>query len=156
MKLAVIPGSFDPVTLGHVDLIRRAADLFDRVIVAAMINPDKQYRFTSEERVAFLRDALEELSNVSVDYSEEMLYAYVTRVGADAIVKGIRNGKDAEYELWMAAYNAEHAPQCETVFLPADKQLERVSSTEVKRLAKEEENISALVTPMVARALQKS
>ena len=156
MKLAVIPGSFDPVTLGHVDIIRRAAVLFDKVVVAAMINAEKQYRFTAEERIAFLKDAVADLPNVTVDYSEEMLYAYVTRLGACAIVKGIRNGKDSEYEMWMAEYNREHAPTCDTLLLPADKSLSEVSSTAIKRMAQEGNDITALVTPMVAAALQKS
>ncbi len=156
MKLAVIPGSFDPVTLGHVDIIRRTAELFDKVIVAAMINADKQYRFTAEERISFLRDAVSHIPNVTVDYSEEMLYAYVTRLGACAIVKGIRNGKDADYELWMAEFNREHAPQCDTLLLPADKSLNEISSSAVKRMAEEGQDITALVTPKVAAALRKS
>lgn len=156
MKLAVVPGSFDPVTLGHVDIIRRAAVLFDKVIVAAMINAEKQYYFTAKERIAFLEDAVADLANVTVDYSEEMLYAYVTRLGACAIVKGVRNGKDSEYEMWMAEYNREHAPDCDTLLLPADKSLTEVSSTAIKKMAKEGQDITALVTPMVAAALQKS
>ena len=156
MKLAVVPGSFDPVTLGHVDIIRRAAVLFDKVVVAAMINAEKQYHFTAEERIAFLKDAVADLPNVTVEYSEEMLYAYVTRLGACAIVKGIRNGKDSEYEMWMAEYDREHAPTCDTLLLPADKELTAVSSTEVKRLAEEGQDITSLVTPMVAAALKKS
>ncbi len=155
MKLAVVPGSFDPVTLGHVDIIRRAAILFDQVVVAAMINPEKQYHFTADERLAFLKDALCDLPNVRVEYSEEMLYAYVTRLGACAIVKGIRNGKDADYELWMAEYNREHAPQCDTLLLPADPAMTELSSTAVKQLVQEGKDITALVTPMVAAALQK-
>ena len=156
MKLAVVPGSFDPVTLGHVDIIRRAAVLFDKVIVAAMVNAEKQYYFTVKERIAFLEDAVADLANVTVDYSEEMLYAYVTRLGACAIVKGVRNGKDSEYEMWMAEYNREHAPDCDTLLLPADKSLTEVSSTAIKKMAKEGQDITALVTPMVAAALQKS
>lgn len=156
MKLAVMPGSYDPVTLGHVDIIRRAAVLFDQVIVAAMINAEKQYCFTVEERLAFLRDAVKEIPNVTVEYSEEMLYAYVTRKGACAIVKGVRDGKDTDYEIWMAEYNRQHAPTCDTVLLPADKELTAVSSSEVKQRAKEGQDITAFVTPMVAAALKKS
>ena len=150
-----MPGSYDPVTLGHLDIIQRAAVLFDKVIVAAMINPEKQYHFTSEERISFLKNALKDLPNVSVDYSEEMLYEYVTRTGACAIVKGIRNSKDTEYEIMMAEFNREHAPSCDTLLLPADNALTQVSSTEVKRLANEGKDITALVTPMVAAALMK-
>ena len=155
MRIAVMPGSYDPVTLGHVDIIRRAAVLFDQVIVAAMINAEKQYHFTSEERVAFLKDAVKDLSNVTVEYSEEMLYEFVTRKGACAIVKGIRNSKDTDYEILMADYNRRHAPECDTLLLPADNELTKVSSTDVKRLALEGQDITALVTPMVASALKK-
>lgn len=155
MKIAVVPGSFDPVTLGHVDIIRRASVLFDQVIVAAMINAEKQYHFTAEERIAFLRDAVKDIPNASVEYSEDMLYRFVTDRGACAIVKGIRNGKDSEYEMWMAEYNREHAPGCDTLLLPADKRLSQVSSTAIKQMAKEGQDITALVTPMVAAALSK-
>lgn len=155
MKIAVVPGSFDPVTLGHVDIIRRASVLFDQVIVAAMINAEKQYHFTAEERIAFLRDAVKDIPNASVEYSEDMLYRFVNDRGACAIVKGIRNGKDSEYEMWMAEYNREHAPGCDTLLLPADKRLSQVSSTAIKQMAKEGQDITALVTPMVAAALSK-
>ena len=156
MRIAVMPGSYDPVTLGHIDIIRRASVLFDKVIVAAMINTEKQYYFTAEERISFLEDAVKALENVSVEYSEEMLYQYVTRKGACAIVKGVRDGKDTDYEIWMAEYNRKHAPNCETLLLPADKELTAVSSTEIKRLAKEGQDITSLVTPMVAAALKNS
>ena len=155
MKIAVVPGSFDPVTLGHVDIIRRASVLFDQVIVAAMINPEKQYCFTVEQRISFLKDAVKDLSNVTVEYSEDMLYRFVTEKNACAIVKGIRNGKDSEYEMWMAEYNREHAPNCDTLLLPADKSLAEVSSTAIKQMANDGQDITALVTPMVAAALTK-
>lgn len=149
----MIPGSFDPVTKGHLDIIERAVHLFDRVIVVAMINEKKEYRFSSSERVAFIQDAVKHLENVQVDFFDGMLYDYVIRRQACAIVKGIRDAKDTDYELWMADYNKEHAPGCETVFLPAKKGLEQISSTEVKRRIAAGEDISALVTPMVASAL---
>ena len=155
MKIAVVPGSFDPVTLGHVDIIRRASVLFDQVIVAAMINPEKQYCFTAEQRISFLKDAVKDLSNVTVEYSEDMLYRFVIEKNACAIVKGIRNGKDSEYEMWMAEYNREHAPNCDTLLLPADKSLAEVSSTAIKQMANDGQDITALVTPMVAAALTK-
>ncbi len=155
MKIAVVPGSFDPVTLGHVDIIRRASVLFDKVIVAAMINAEKQYHFTADQRISFLEDAVKDLPNVTVEYSEDMLYRFVTDKGACAIVKGIRNGKDSEYEMWMAEYNREHAPSCDTLLLPADKSLAEVSSTAIKQMAKDGQDITALVTPMVAAALSK-
>ena len=156
-----MPGSYDPVTLGHVDIIRRASVLFDQVIVTAMINAEKQYCFTAEERLSFLKDAVKDMPNVSVEYSEEMLYEYVTRKGGSSfpgrvLPVEIKPGKDTDYEIWMAEYNRAHAPGCDTLLLPADKDLTAVSSTEVKRLAKEGQDITSLVTPMVAAALKKS
>ena len=155
MKTAIVAGSFDPVTLGHVELFRRAAGLFDRIIVGAVVNAEKHYCFTVEQRLEFLKDAVKDIPNVTVEYSDEMLYAYVLRKGACAVVKGVRDGKDTDYEIWMSDYNRQHAPSCDTVLLPADKALTQVSSTEVKRLAQAGKDITAQVTPMVAAALRK-
>ena len=108
-----------------------------------------------EQRLEFLKDAVKDIPNVTVEYSDEMLYAYVLRKGACAVVKGVRDGKDTDYEIWMSDYNRQHAPSCDTVLLPADKALTQVSSTEVKRLAQAGKDITAQVTPMVAAALRK-
>ncbi len=154
MRTAMVSGTFDPVTLGHVDLAERASRLFDQVIMTMMINPNKHDRFPVEQRLAFLRDAVAHLPNVRVDFWDGMLYEYVLAHGICANVRGIRSEKDAAYELDMAEYNLAHAPSCETLLLPAKKGLEQLSSTEVMRRSRAGEDISALVTPMVAQALQ--
>lgn len=156
MRKAVVSGTFDPVTLGHVDLAQRASRLFDQVWMTIMVNPDKQDRFSVEQRLAFLRDAVAHLPNVYVDYWDGMLYEYVQAHGICANVRGIRSEKDTVYELDMAEYNLAHAPDCETLLLPAKKGLEQLSSTEVMRRSRAGEDISALVTPMVASALQQA
>ena len=131
MRIAVIPGSFDPVTLGHVDLVARACALFDRVLVTAMVNPDKRYRLTDEQRLALLRAALAPYPRAEAGLWRGMLWEYVRDTGACAVVKGVRNEADLRYELEMADYN--RARGAETVLLPADPKLVQVSSTEVRR-----------------------
>lgn len=152
MKTAVVPGSFDPVTCGHVDIIRRAARLFDRVIVVAMVNEEKTYLLTPEERVALLRADTAGLTNVEVCFSGGMLWEFARDAGACAIVKGVRNGRDAEYELSMAEYNAARYPAAQTLLLPASEPLKSVSSSAVRDGARQGADISAQVS---AATLQK-
>lgn len=155
MKIAIVPGSFDPVTRGHIDVIDRAARLFDRVIVAAMVNEQKMYLFTQEERVALLRAETSGLANVEVCFHGGMLWQLARDVGACAIVKGVRNARDAEYELAMAAYNAERCPTAQTLLLPASEGLDGVSSTAAREGALRGEDVSQLVGPETGRALRE-
>lgn len=155
MRIAIVPGSFDPVTRGHIDVICRAARLFDRVIVAAMVNEQKTYLFTPEERVALLRAETSDLANVEVCFHGGMLWQLARDMGACAIVKGMRSARDAEYELAMAAYNAEHCPAAQTLFLPASAGLDGVSSTAARDGALRGEDVSQLVGPETRRALQE-
>ena len=130
MRTAVVPGSFDPITLGHVYLAERACALFDRVIVVAMTNAYKRgYLFTPEERLRLMRESLAHLPQVETDYYDGMLYEYAERVGACAIVKGLRGIEDAGYEIEMARYNNAHNPDAETVLIMASPRLTDVSST---------------------------
>lgn len=130
--LAVVPGSFDPITVGHIDIIRRSAELFDEVIVAVMINSSKDYMFSIEQRAAIAAEAVKAIQNVSVISSEGMLWELCRDLGADAIVKGYRNQKDYDYEMEMAKYNEEHYPDAKTVLLKSDPALEHISSTLVR------------------------
>jgi pantetheine-phosphate adenylyltransferase len=131
----VCPGSFDPVTSGHLDVVRRAATLFDEVVVAVLGNPAKAGTFTLDERVAMLRAATEGLDGVRVDAVEGgLLVDYCRRIGAGAVVKGLRSGTDFAYELPMALMN-RHLTGLETVFLPGDPSFEHVSSSLVKEVA---------------------
>ena len=156
MKLAVCPGSFDPVTNGHLDIIRRAAALADRVIVVVMTNASKHTMFTMEERVAMLRTATADLPNVEIDAYDGLLADYARRVGADAIVKGLRAVTDFEYEFQMALTNRQLHADAETVFLTTSADLMYLSSSVVKQVAMYGGDISGFVPASVLDAvLQK-
>ena len=157
MKLAVCPGSFDPVTNGHLDIIRRAAALSDRVIVVVMTNASKHTLFSMEERVAMLRAATAELPNVEVDAYDGLLADYARQVGADAIVKGLRAVTDFEYEFQMALTNRQLHADAETVFLTTSANLMYLSSSVVKQVVQYGGDISGFVPASVLDAvLQKT
>ena len=121
-RIAIFPGSFDPLTNGHLDLIRRAARLFDRVVVAVLMNPEKKNLFTVQERVAMIGEAclvLPESDRISADSFEGLLVHYASNKGACAIIRGLRSGADLDYEKPMASMNAHLAPGVDTVFLAA-------------------------------------
>ena len=127
--VAVVPGSFDPITYGHIDIAKRAAELYDTVYLAVMINDQKKYLFTIEERERIAKIALADISNVPVISSEGMLWKLAEDLGADAIVKGYRNQVDYEYEMRMADFNARYNPGAKTVLLEASDNLDALSST---------------------------
>jgi pantetheine-phosphate adenylyltransferase len=152
-RIAVFPGSFDPLTNGHVDLIRRSTRLFDRVIVAVAVNPGKQPLFTLEERMAMIREACAGIappSRLEADAFEGLLVHYVTRQGACAVIRGLRGGADFDYERPMTAMNAHLAPDIETVCLMAASQYAHISSRLVKEVALLGGRIDGLVPDMVA------
>ena len=136
MKTAIYPGSFDPVTSGHLNIIRRAANIFDRLIVCVMVNAGKNPMFTLEEREALIRRVTADLSNVEVDSSNELLDDYARRRGSCVIVKGLRAGSDFESEFQMALVNRKLNPELDTMFLTADSQYMYLSSSMVKELGK--------------------
>ena len=143
------PGSYDPVTLGHVDAIRRASTLFDEVVVAVLHNPAKQGVFTPDERRALIEDALGDLPGVRVQvFGGRLLVDVCREVGADVVVKGLRSGTDFAYELPMALMN-RHLTGVETVFLPGEPSLGHVSSSLVKEVARYGGDVSGLVTDRV-------
>lgn len=131
--IAIVPGSFDPITVGHLDIISRAIQSFDEVIVAVMINDSKKYMFDIEERTEIVRAAVAEFEGVSVISSEGMLWQLCRDLEVDAIVKGYRNQVDYEYEMLMAEYNEEHCPSAKTVLLKSDPSLDHISSTLVRQ-----------------------
>ena len=130
--IAIVPGSFDPITYGHLDIASRAAELYDVVYLAVMINPEKSYMFTLDQRVSIAQKALEEYDNVEVISSEGMLWELAKNLCADAIVKGYRNEIDYQYEMDMSKFNSEHYPQAKTILLKAKSDLESISSTNVR------------------------
>ena len=154
-RIAIVPGSFDPITLGHVDIVKRAAELYDRVVLAVMINRDKRYLFTLEQRTRFAEAAVGEISNVTVISSEGMLWELARDLGACALVKGYRNETDLAYEKVMADYNREHYPAAETVLLPADERLFGISSTLVRDKLAHGEDLHGLLPQTVIDEMYK-
>jgi pantetheine-phosphate adenylyltransferase len=156
VRRAVCPGSYDPVTNGHVDVVSRAATLFDEIVVAVLYNPAKQGAFPVGERVSLLEDSLAALDNLRVEAFADRLLVDVCRdLGATAIVKGLRGGTDFAYELPMALMN-KHLTGIETVFLPGDPRFEHVSSSLVKEVAKYGGDVTGLVPDPVLRALRSA
>lgn len=159
-RIAVCPGSFDPVTNGHVDVVRRAAVLFDTVVVAVVRNHAKSTLFTAEERADLIRRSLAEDSagrpataDVRVDVVEDgLLVDYAAGVGAVALVKGLRSGTDFAYEVPMALMN-RHLRGIETVFVPGDQRYDHISSSMIKEVARLGGDVSGLVPDVVLEAL---
>lgn len=134
MKIAIYPGSFDPITSGHLNIIRRAANIFDKLIVCVMVNAGKKPMFSQEERVELIRRVTGDLDNVEVDSSSELLAEYARRKGSCVIVKGLRAGSDFENEFQMALINHKINPELDTMFLTAESQYMYLSSSTVKEL----------------------
>ena len=134
MKIAIYPGSFDPVTSGHLNIIRRAANIFDKLIVCVMVNSGKNPMFSRQERVELIKKVTSDLPNVEVDCSDELLAEYAKRKGSCVIVKGLRAGSDFENEFQMAMINHKINPNLDTMFLTAEHQYMYMSSSMVKEL----------------------
>ncbi|MBB3040570.1 pantetheine-phosphate adenylyltransferase [Nocardioides sp. LMS-CY] len=148
MTRAVCPGSFDPVTNGHLDIIRRAAAIFDELVVATGTNPSKSRLFDPDSRMEMLREVCADLPNVRVMGFTGLIVDFCREIGAAAIVKGLRGGNDYEYELPMAQMNS-HLTGVETVFVPTNASWGYVSSSLVKEVASLGGDVSALVPPAV-------
>jgi len=154
MTRAVYPGSFDPMTLGHLDIVKRSANLFDEVIVAVLINSAKSPLFKVEEKVALLKEATRDLSNVKIDSFEGLLVDFVEKMKVDVIVKGLRAVSDFESELQMAAMN-RNLNHVETVFMMTATEYSFLSSSLVKEVSRLGGDVSQLVPPHVDEALKK-
>ena len=156
-RTALCPGTFDPVTFGHLDVINRASGMFDEVVVAVVNLPWRKGAtlFSADERVAFLRNATSTLPNISVEPFSTLLVEFARERGATAIVKGLRAISDFEYELEMNQLNRRQAPEIESVYLMASPKYSFISSSGVKELATFGGEIDDLVTEEVARALKE-
>jgi pantetheine-phosphate adenylyltransferase len=153
---AIYPGTYDPVTLGHVDVITRAAGIFDRVVVGVVGNPaHKKPMFSLDERVAFLREALVDLDNVEVDVFKELVVDFARRWDSRIIVKGLRVISDFEWEFQMNQLNRTLAPEIETVYVVASPQVSFVSSSGVKEIASFGGKVDELVPEPVARRFRE-
>ncbi|HIJ82885.1 MAG: Phosphopantetheine adenylyltransferase [Magnetococcales bacterium] len=153
-KIAVYPGTFDPVTLGHLDVIARGNLLFDEVVVAIADNTSKTTLFSVSERMTFLEEATRDLPRVTKCRMEGLLIHFVKSIGACTILRGLRAVSDFEYEFQMAAMNRKLNPDVETVFLMASESTTYISSGLVKEIAKMGGNVSPFVPPGVLTALQ--
>ncbi len=155
MKIAIYPGSFDPVTSGHLNIIRRAANIFDKLIVCVMVNAGKKPMFSQEERVELIRRVTADLPNVEVDCSGELLAEYAKRKGGCVVVKGLRAGSDFENEFQMALINHKINPDLDTMFLTAESQYMYLSSSTVKELGAYDVDLSDFLPEQIIPIFKK-
>lgn len=155
MRKAVYPGSFDPVTNGHLEIIRRASKLFDKLIVLVSVNASKQTSFSPEERATLLRKVCYDIPNVEIDTFDGLIVDYFAAHECDIIVKGLRAMSDFEYEFQMAHTNKNLYEKAETVFLCADSESTYLSSSMVKQIAYFGGDISAFVPAAIVEDIQK-
>lgn len=155
MNIAVCPGSFDPVTFGHLDIIARGATIFDKVIVAVLINSSKQPLFSLDERLELLRSVTSHLPNVEVDSFQGLLIEYMRSRQARVLIKGLRAVSDFEYEMQMASINRKLDNQIETFFMMTNNKYSYLSSSIVKEVARYGGDVSELVPPQVEQALRE-
>lgn len=156
MRIAVVPGSFDPVTLGHLNIIERAARMFDKVYVCAMVNGEKKNRlFSDEERLAMLHAATAKLSNVEAELHSGLLSAYAKEKGAQYLVKGVRNGTDFDAEHAMADINRSLDAQLETVLLCADARFGFFSSTMAREMIKYRQDLTKYLPPEAVEFIKR-
>jgi pantetheine-phosphate adenylyltransferase len=152
---AIYPGTFDPVTYGHIDLIRRARKLFDQVTVAVAHNPGKAPLFTVEERMSLLRQATRSLRGVVIDHFDSLVVHYVRRKGVRVMIRGLRMLSDFEYEFQMALTNRKLCDEVETVFMMPSESYAYISARLIKEAAELGADLSAFVPPPVAAALRR-
>ena len=153
MSLAIYPGSFDPITKGHIDVLKKAAKIFDKVIIAVSVNPSKTGMFTLGERVEMIKQSIEGLEKVEVDSFTGLTAEYARSKGASAIIRGLRAVSDFEYEMQMAQMNNSIYDEIETVFLVPKSKYNFISSSIVKEVSRLGGDISKFVTPPVKKYL---
>jgi pantetheine-phosphate adenylyltransferase len=155
MKIAIYPGTFDPITNGHIDILERALKLFDKVIITIALNTAKNPLFTEEERFTLLRKVTQKYKNVEVDSFQGLLVDFVEKRKAIAVVRGLRAMTDFEYELQMALMNRKLDETMETVFLMPNEKYTYLSSNVVREIARLGGDVSKFVPPVVRKALQQ-
>ncbi len=155
MSIAVYAGSFDPVTAGHLSVIRQAARLFGHVVVVVAVNPHKRTLLTTAERVELLREAVSRHPNVTVGSTEGLVVEYARDIGASVLLRGVRGATDAQFETELAQANRTLAPELATLFLPAEAHLAQVSSSGLKERLARGEDVSAFCPPGVAAKLRE-
>lgn len=155
MKIAICPGSFDPITLGHLDIIRRSSVMFDKVIVAVLVNPEKNPSFTADERLAMIKKVTADIQNVEAECFEGLLADYAKMKNAQAIVKGLRAVTDFEYEFQMSLINRKLNPETDTIFLTTSVQHMYLSSSMVKSVARFGGDISEFVPECICEEIKQ-
>ena len=154
-KIAIVPGSFDPITYGHIDIIKRSTQLFDEVIVAILVNPDKKYLFTLEEREEMINESIKDFKNVKVDSFSGLLVNYAKKVDSTVIVRGLRAVSDFEYEMQLTFMNKALDDNIETFYMMANKQYSFISSSIVKGVSGFGADLSKFVPKHVEEKLEK-
>ncbi len=149
MKIAVFPGSFDPITTGHVSIVKRALPLFDKIIVAVGVNSQKQYLFTLEKRLEWLKAVFAEEPKVEIDYFEGLTAHYCNKIGANFLLRGLRNASDFDYEKTISQLNSIVGHNLETVFLISLPEFSHISSTIVRELIKGHGDVRPFVPQQV-------
>lgn len=155
MSKAVFPGSFDPPTLGHLNIIERASSLFTEIDVVVAVNPEKKYLFTPEERVEMLRELTKNYNNVKIHTWNSLIVDYAEKNGADVLLRGIRNATDFAYEFDLSLINHSLNNKVDTIFIPCEQKYVTIKSSSIKELAKFGGDISQMVPELVAREVQK-
>jgi pantetheine-phosphate adenylyltransferase len=154
-KIAIYPGTFDPITNGHISILNRALKLFDRLIIAILHNPHKRPLFTLEERISMIKGVLKGKANVEIDYFDGLLVDYAVKKNSNVIVRGLRALSDFEYEFQMALMNRKLNRDVQSVFLMTDYKWFYISSTIIKEAASLNGDIGGLVPPLVCRKLKE-
>ena len=154
-KIAIVPGSFDPITYGHIDIIKRSTQLFDEVIVAILVNPDKKYLFTLEEREEMINESIKDFNNVKVDSFSGLLVNYAKKVNSTVIVRGLRAVSDFEYEMQITFMKKALDDNIETFYMMANKQYSFISSSIVKGVSGFGADLSKFVPKHVEERLEK-
>ena len=149
MRVCIYPGSFDPITNGHLDIIERASKIFDKLIVSVVENPSKQPVFTLQERVELIKECVKDYKNIAVDSFKGLLTDYVKEKGASTIVKGLRIVADFEYEFQMALLNKSISPEIETIFMMTNSKYSYISSTMIKEIARLGANLDEFVPKII-------
>ena len=154
MKVAVYPGSFDPITNGHMDVLARAVSIFDKVIVLVAVNPDKKSRFSTEERVEMIKEAVKDYANVVVDSYNGLTVKYAKEHGATHLIRGLRAVTDFEYEYQLASANALADNSIDMVFFMSRGETSNLTSSTIMQLAKNGVDVSHLVPPSVLKRIK--
>ena len=154
MKVAIYPGSFDPITNGHLDVLKRSLEVFDKVIVLVAVNPDKHSRFSPEERVAMIKEATQDLDNVEVDYSTGLTVEYAKKHNAKHLIRGLRAVTDFEYEFQLAVANEFADNEIDMVFFMSRSETSYITSSMIMELYKNGVDVSTLVPNSVIKRLK--